>query len=153
MEFWTMLTAISALITAGVIVITAIFAAFQLIEASKSRKANIFMNIAQFLQREHIREARGTLIKTSRREKDFNKWTDEEKGSAEQACSTYNVAGIMVKRNLIEPDFVVKEWNDSIIKCWEAAQPMVEEYRKTRGRTFWNDFEELYKKAKELKTS
>ena len=32
----------------------------------------------------------------------------------------------------------------------EAAEPMVMEYRKERGADFWDDFEILYKRAKEI---
>ena len=56
-------------------------------------------------------------------------------------------------QKLIEKDLVVNEWRDSIIKCWEAAKPMIEEYRKKRGKDFWDDFEKLYKEAMKIETA
>jgi len=148
---WNMISAISTAFMALVILITAIFAVLQLREISRSRKVTAFMNLSQFLQREEIREARRILIGTSG--KNFEDWSKEEIEAAEKACSTYDVAGIMVSKKLIEKDLVVNEWRDSIIKCWEAAKPMIEEYRKKRGKDFWDDFEKLYKEAMKIETA
>ena len=123
---WNVIIAISTAFMALVILITAILAVLQLREISRSRKVTAFVDISQFLQREEIRDARGTLIEASR--KDFKDWSEGEKEAAEKACSTYNVAGIMVVKKLIEKDLVVDEWRDSIIKYWEAAEPMIKEY-------------------------
>lgn len=143
---WIMIGAISTAFTGLVIVITATLALLQLNEVSKSRKITAFMNICQFLQSEDIRRARGILIKTS--EKGFKDWSEEEIGAAEKVCSTYDIAGAMVTKKLIEKDLVAYEWRDSIIKCWEAAKPMVNKYRETRGRDYWHSFEKIYKMAK-----
>ena len=148
---WNMISAISTAFMALVILITAIFAVLQLREISRSRKVTAFMNLSQFLQREEIRRARRILIGTSG--KSFEDWSEEEIEAAERACSTYDVAGIMVSKKLIEKDLVVNEWRDSIIKCWEAAKPMIEEYRKKRGKDFWDDFEKLYKEAMKIETA
>ena len=148
---WNTISAISTAFMALVILITAIFAVLQLREISRSRKVTAFMNLSQFLQREEIREARRILIGTSG--KNFGDWSKEEIEAAEKACSTYDVAGIMVSKKLIERDLVVNEWRDSIIKCWEAAKPMIEEYRKKRGKDFWDDFEKLYKEAMKIETA
>ena len=147
---WIMIGAISTAFTALVILITAILAVLQLSEISRSRKVTAFMNISQFLQREEIREARSILIRAS--EKDFKDWSKEEIRAAEKACSTYDVAGGMVIKKLIEKDLVVYEWRDSIIKCWEAAKSMVNKYRETRGRDYWHSFEKIYKMAKKRRT-
>jgi len=143
-----MITGISTVCATLVILFTAIFAACQLREISKSRRFTSFMNLSQFLQRDETRKARGILIALSG--KDFKDWSQEEIGQAEKACSTYDVAGIAVCKNLIEKDLVVDEWRDSLIKCWEAAKPLIMKYRKTRGKDFWNDFEELYEAAKKI---
>lgn len=146
---WNIVSAISTGFMALVILITAIFAVFQLKEIVRSRKVAAFTNLSQFLQKEEIREARRILIGIST--KDFKSWTRHEVEEAEKVCSTYDVAGIAVSKKLIEKDLVVNEWRDSIIKCWEAAEPMIIEYRKERGMDFWDDFGKLYKMAKKIK--
>jgi len=147
---WNMIGAISTASMAVVILCTAIFAVLQLKEVSRSRKVTAFMNLSQFLQQQEIREARGALIQASG--KDLKDWSQDEIKAAEKACSSYDVAGIMVSRKLIERDLIVNEWRDSIIKCWEAAKPMIIEYRRNRGEDFWNDFGSLYEMALKIGT-
>ena len=145
-----MLSAVSTAFTALVILITAILAILQLRENSRSRKVTAFISLYQFLQQEEIRKARGILIGISRG--NFKDWSKEDIEASEKACHTYDVAGIMVSKKLIEEDLVVNEWRDSIIKCWEAAKPMILEYRKERGEDFWDDFERIYEKANKIET-
>jgi hypothetical protein len=145
---WSMVSAVSAAFMALVILTTAILAVLQLREVSRARKATAFADISQFLQREEIRKARGILIGIPK--KDFKNWTNKEIEAAEKACHTYDVAGIMVFKKLIEPDLIAAEWRHSIIKCWEAAEPMITEYRKERGEDLWDAFELLYKQAKAI---
>lgn len=148
---WNMIGATSTAFMSLATLITLIFAALQLKEISRSRKVTAFMDLYQFLQREEIRKARGVLIGISG--KNFIDWSNEEIKAAEKASHTYDVAGMMVSEKLIEEDLVVNERQDSIIKCWEAAKPMIMEYRKNRGEDFWDDFERLYEKAKKIETA
>ena len=147
---WNMITAISTASMTLIILATAIFAVMQLREIKRSRKVTAFVSLSQFLQEEATRKARDILIKASG--KKFNDWSKEEIEAAEKACSTYDVAGIMLSKKLIEKDLLM-EWRDSIIKSWEAAEPMVIEYRKSRGKDYWDDFEKLYRMAKKIETA
>jgi hypothetical protein len=147
---WGMVSAISTAFMVLVILATAVFAALQLKQVSKSRKAQTFMELSKYLQREEIREARRVLIGISGKE--YKDWSKEETEAAEKASHTYDVAGVMVFRKLIEKELVVDEWRRSVIKCWEAAQPMIKGYQKERGKDFWHNFEKLYDEAKRIKT-
>jgi len=148
---WNMITSISTAIMALIILFTVIFAVFQFREIHRSRKVTTFISVRQFLQEEVTRRARGILIRVSG--KGFKDWSREEIEAAEKACETYNFVGIMVSKKLIEEDFIANEWRDSIIKCWKAAKPMIVEYRRTRGKDYWDNFEKLYELAKVIKTA
>lgn len=145
---WEMISAISTAAMTLIILFTAFYAAFQLREIKKSRKLTAFVSLSEFLQEESTRKARGVLLKSSK--KGFNNLSEEDKKAAEKACSTYELAGIMTTKKLIDKDLILK-WRDSIIKCWEAAKPMVIEYRKSRGRDYCDSFEKLYEMAKRIK--
>ncbi|HEC92311.1 MAG TPA: hypothetical protein ENI51_04860 [Candidatus Atribacteria bacterium] len=133
-----------------VLLVTAVIALWQLREISRSRKVTAFLELYKFLQDENFRTARRTLIRLSG--KKFKDWSEEEIYEAERACQSYDLAGIMFKHRLIDKALVVDERRDSIIKCWEAAKPMIDEYRKERGKDFWDGFEALYEEAKKLKS-
>ena len=143
---WVMVGAISTAFMALVIFATALIAVWQLFEIRKSRQSDAFMNLILVLQREDIREAR-RILREELANKEFKNWSKDEKKQAERACHTYDTAGLMSSKKHIDSKLVV-EWHDSIVKCWEAAYPMIMEYRKARSEDFWHNFEELYKMAK-----
>jgi len=144
---WTKISTMSSSFMVLVVSIAAIVSVLQFIKLSKSSTATAYVSIFQFLQREHIREARHILI-TELEKKNFKHWFKEEKEKAAPACASYDVVGAMVRKRLINKFFVVDKWRNSIIRCWEVAEPMVKEYRRDRGDDFWDDFERIYKMAK-----
>ena len=143
---WDKVNAIATVSMDLIILFTVIFAAFQLGENKKYRKVSALIGVYEFLQEEYTRKDRGILIGLSG--KNFKKWTHKEIEASEKACERYNFAGIMVSKKLIEKDYIVNEWRDSIIRCWEAAKPMIVEYRKSRGKEYWYNFDKLYQMAK-----
>ena len=137
---------LSTIFSTILVLITVIVIFFQLREMRKATVATAFSNIVSFLQAEKVREARRVLMNIS--EKDFTKWTPEQRVNAETACSTFDTVGIMLRTNVINHALVTKEWRFAIIKCWEKAQPMIKSYREERGKDFWDDFEWIYRMAK-----
>ena len=143
---WNAVTAISTLLGTTIILITAIFVLFQLREMKRATIAQAFFAIVSYLQTPECREARKILIKLD--EKDFTKWTDEQIKNAEIACSTYDGVGILLRKKVIDHRMITAEYRNSIIRCWKHAQPMIESYRKERGKDFWDDIEWLCENAK-----
>jgi len=144
-DFWNALTAISTAVSTLVILITGLLIFWQLLELRRSSNAAAFANVVTYLQEPTTREARKTLILISKQ--DMNDWTNEEKRAAEIVCNTYDVVGIMVANRFIPGMTVVREWRDSIIKCWTNAKPLIDAYRKERREDYWDGFERLYELA------
>ena len=88
--------------------------------------AQAYSTIVDTLQTPEVREARKSLIHID--EADFSKWTDEQKAKAEIACNAYDIVGILLRRRVIDLRMVTAEWNNSIIRCWEHALPMINAY-------------------------
>ena len=109
-------------------------------------KTAAFVELFKLLQQEDIRKARDTLIGKWKKGEDFKGWSKGEKNKAEKVCYSYSLAGRMVSKGLIELD-LIKDWRDSITKCYEAAEAMIKEYRKERGGEYWNGFDYLYDKV------
>jgi len=124
---------------------------YSLREIRKGTVAQAFSTAASILNEEKVRLARRTLIGNS--ESDFTKWTKKEIDDGEIVCFNYDIVGIMVRNKIVDEKMVIKEWRDSIIKSYEHAQPMITTYRKSNGNDFWDDFQRLYNRAKETKTS
>ncbi|MGD0405576.1 MAG: hypothetical protein ABSB10_02860 [Candidatus Bathyarchaeia archaeon] len=143
---WEEVSSISTALSAPFVVISVLLVFYQLREMKKTNQVGAFSFIVNLLQDEKARKARGALMKIS--EKDFSKWTSDEVKNAEIACSRYDTVGIMLKQAGIDFGMVTDQWRDSIMKSWENAKPMLDSYRKSRGNDFWDEFDLLYKKAK-----
>jgi len=146
---WDAMSAIATAAAAFVFIVTAIIAVVQLREMKRGTIAQAFSAIVSLLHSEKCRKARKVLMNIE--EKDFAKWTEDQVDDAEIACSTYDIVGILLRRKVIDHRMVTAEWGQSIVKCWEHAEPMITRYRKGRGQDYWDDFEDLYNKARDLK--
>jgi hypothetical protein len=118
----------------------------QLKIADKSSVANIFAIVANFLQREDWVKARGFLINI---DKDYSVWTEEDKLICRQAIGSWDLAGILLKQEVLDYHIVTRNWNDSIIICFEKSKAYIEEQRKRGKRDSWEGLEWIYQKALE----
>lgn len=147
---WAGVSAISTAIMAVVISISVYYVKLQLDLMKKTAKHENTVELIKFLQREETRKARGILIRLPvtafARYEQYEQWTTEEIEAAEITCATYDVAGIMLSQELVDED-LLKRWHDSIVKCWNAAQPMIEAYRKERGDDYYKGFKDLFEFA------
>ena len=134
----TTLTIIVAMPAAG-------FALFQLREMKRGSSLSAFIAVVDFLQEEHVREARRILVSLAG--KNFETWTTEERDATDLALRRYNSVATIVQNHLIPINFVLPEWENSLILCWEAAQPLVSKYRNERGIDYWRQLEGLYNLA------
>lgn len=139
-------TTILASFNTVIIAMTAIFIFFQVKQMKLATIAQAFSTILLIIQAPDRKEARKTL--TNIETNDLNKWTTKERDDAEFACSTYDAVGILLQKKVIEHEMVTKEWQYSIISCWDKAKPLIDELRDKRGKDYWNDFEWLYNEAK-----
>jgi len=148
---WNAITAISTALSTAAILTTGLIIFYQLREMRRGTVAQAFSTIASTLYEQKVRMARRTLMRNSK--SDFTSWTQKEIDDAEITCVKYDVVGTMVRNKMIDLKMVIKKWRNSLIECYEHAQPMITAYRKNRGNDFWEDFQWLYNKAKEIKTS
>lgn len=146
-DCWQAIINVSPILTFIAIVVGVIFSGWHLRNLSKASTASSYVEIFKFLQEDSMREARRLLLEDLVK-KDFKDWLPKEKMMAEKVCAAYDVMGVMVRKRFIGKHFIIEGWCDSIVKCWEAAKLMIEEYRKNRGPDFWIEFERIYKKAK-----
>lgn len=138
------------IVNAVVIILTGIFVAWQVRLMQLANRASAYSIIFSILQSEEIREARKKILGTN---EPYSNWTIDLKNHAEKVGHTYDTIGIMLKRGVVPYSYVVEEWHDSIIKCWEKTKDMIGEYRGYRGDDFWDDFETLYEKSTDFEKS
>ena len=113
----------------------------QLQAAREMNRNQNLITITEYLQVESRRKDRRVLIELGRKKKPFATWSKEERYSAERACAAYSFVGLLVRKGMVPEDIALAELRDSAQKCFNAAAPLLTEYRKTRGEDFWANFD------------
>jgi hypothetical protein len=120
----------------------------QLDEAKRSTTAQSLLSLINFLQVEHVREARELVI-TTLRNRPYKDWDAEQKRAASKVCSCYDVAAILIRMDLVPLEPIVDNWGPSIVLCYEILRPLIEEMQKPEnaGPTYWDDYVWLYEQS------
>lgn len=120
----------------------------QLLVTQNASGSQNLLNCFQFLQQPHVRNARRVLINL--KDKPFNEWTTDDRAAANTACGSYDVVANLAKWKVIPLEPLVDVWGYSIVKCYAAAEPLITEYRKPKGRAanYWDDFEWLWREVR-----
>lgn len=137
-------TTLTPLIALG----AAFYAAYQVNELKRQRRMDALLRAIAFIQEERVRKAREIVYSLRESKKDYKSWTTEERNETDLALRRYNRLAMMVEDNLISPEPMLSEFGDSIVDCWVAAKPLVQEFRETRKPDYWQKLENLYKLAR-----
>jgi hypothetical protein len=103
------------------------------------------------LQSVEIRRARHVVGEIAIAKKDFGQWTDTEYEAVRTASSTYDVAGMLVRAEMVDRSIILSNWGPSIRVTYSVAAPMIAARRRHFGsETYWDDFEWLAKQTDNL---
>lgn len=118
-----------------------------------SSTAQNILEVVNFLQGNEVRTAR-TVVREHLRKKDVSEWSDYERQAASRVCSTYDVAAILLREQLVPIEPFTDNWGPSIKDCYEVLLPYIREMQRPdrSGPDYWNDFGWLYQKVLERNT-
>ncbi|MEA2717672.1 MAG: hypothetical protein QOI99_1989 [Actinomycetota bacterium] len=117
-------------------------------EASQNEN---LVTLIDALQANDLVDARLTLINLGKSGTHHAEWDDVQVTKAERVCNSYDLAGLLIRHNVVPEHAVVAHWGDSIIRCHAATAAMIEELRATRGGDYWAHFEWLAGRAHEMR--
>lgn len=137
--FWTFISTL--LVAVGVIL-----GLWQLREIKKSSILQAYAKIAELLQNQDIREARGNLLDERKR---ANLTPESFKTNVEKVSQSYDMIAKLLRRSGLGFSMLAEDWQRSIRLCWGICKDTIIEYRITRGIDFWSDFEKLNNAAEE----
>ena len=126
-------------------------------QLSASRQASVGQNIlslANFLQAQDVRDARALVIESIDPSK-YPNWTTDEKRAAAKVCSSYHVAGLILKTGVFPVDSkvdILKTWAASIRICRDKLTPYVTDIRKQAGPEYLWAYEWLFEETEKAKT-
>jgi hypothetical protein len=118
--------------------------------AKDASSAQNVLALVNFLQAEHVREARD-FVRNELRHKCFADWDDKDRKHASTVCSTYDTAGIIIQSGSVSSEPLLDNWGPSILDCFEVVRPLMKELRKAEqsGPRYCNDFEWLHQRVVE----
>lgn len=115
----------------------------QLDVAKQSTLAQNTLAVAQFLSQPEIRAGRRYMFRHLG-DKSLETWTDEDRLEAERVCSSYDVAGLLVRAGIADRDVIVTNWGMSLSRLYHMALPLILDMRKVSGDpNYWHNFEWL----------
>ena len=115
----------------------------QLDVAKQSTLAQNTLAVAQFLSQPETRASRRHMFRNLG-DKPINAWTDDDRIEAERVCSSYDVAGLLVRAGIADRDVIVTNWGMSLSRLYHIALPLILDMRKTSGdANYWHNFEWL----------
>jgi hypothetical protein len=115
--------------------------------ARQSTLAQNTLAVAQYLSQPEIRAGRRHVFRVLG-DKPFSKWTDDDRIEAERVCSSYDVAGLIVRAEIASSRIIVENWGASLRRIYRITAPLIQEMRSLSGDpNYWDDFEWLAKQA------
>lgn len=110
----------------------------QIDQGRRGTELDSLLAMIRFLQENGAREDRRILINL--KAKPFENWSQSEIDAAERVCQAYDITAILIRESLLPEEPIILNWGHSILRCHNAALPMLLKYRTERGETFWDDF-------------
>ena len=104
--------------------------------------AQNLMSLIRFVQDPKTREARAVVL-GNLEGKPESKCDDKEKAAAFLVCSSYDVAGILIRHKLVPAPPFITNWGPSIVRCHEALKTFIDSV----GAERWDDFAWLRQQA------
>ena len=138
-------------ITGAAILVTFWIYYFQLRSMRQASKGQNLLSVTSYLQQSEVRSARTHAI-TVLKDKEYSKWSEDDRQHASLVCSTYDVAAIFIKSGLYDKDLFLDTYGPSLSKCYKAVKPFCDDIRTPgkAGARYWDDFVSLAKAAMKL---
>ena len=121
----------------------------QLVSAQQASAAQNLLAFVNFIQAEDVRTARTIVIKHLDASK-YKRWTAAQLRSADIVCSSYTIAGLILRAKLLDTKNVIKAWGPSIRKCYARLKPHIDVMREQAGPDYWEAFDWLVTQAEEV---
>jgi len=151
---WQMVEALATCVGVIIAAVAGVFLFHQLREQVRTTGMSAFEHTISILQDSEMREKRRRVFECLLNEKDANgnlkkrylepkELTKEEMQDLEHVSQAWDTVGRLLYSRLIPAEWVMRPWNDSLIKCWTTAHRLIRQYQQKRGRSFWAYFEHI----------
>ena len=145
-SIWEAISAISSLIQTVVIIITVIFAVWQIRQTNRSHKLDVFIRLFDELSSPSSRKNRAFIY--SLKGRDPSHLTTEEFLSIDEVLSSLDRVWILIQNGQLEKEFVYDTYGEIFLKLWGVLQPIVLHERGRRGSYYRQRTESLIKSVR-----
>ncbi|MFK4241658.1 DUF4760 domain-containing protein [Micromonospora chokoriensis] len=106
--------------------------------AYRSQQVQGTMEVVKLITSPEMRSAARVLPSVI--EVPYSQWTEEQKAAVTVRCNGFDVAGMFVRANMADENFIVDNWGASILEIREIASPHIAELRnRYRVESYWGN--------------
>jgi len=151
-DLWNIITAISAAIQAGVIIVALIFAIAQLREAGRARATEAMRQVFETLSSPEARRDRRLVYHSAGMKLDTI--PDEQLQRLWGVALSFNNVGLLISRGYLPSEVVYDIYGDAAVRCYDVLKPLINQERERRGELdsspyYLKYFEELARNSEE----
>ena len=139
------IASISILIASISVVVGVILSIVQIRQQTETRQAALFMDIYRQVSSEFVENISRTIALFANYKPGKDLFSSQDRGKILSFLSFSEAVGVLVKRNLIDVDFVADIIQDATIAVWKAMEPWVKGRReREQSAHLWEHTEYLY---------
>jgi hypothetical protein len=119
---------------------------YQLRATKRAEIGRNSIELLKYLQQEQIQSARRQVI-TRLRGKPLDQLNDEDSAAAGTVCASYDQAGVLIKRGIVDKTMFLHTWGASIVVTRFILSSFIEQRRQEMGATYYEHFDWLRDQA------
>jgi hypothetical protein len=108
--------------------------------------SNLLRLIVDVLDERH--DARKRIMVLWNEQVPLERWSEHDRRDAERVIRTFDLMGMMVRRELLEQDLVLETWGTRVMQMHAATRPLLKELRALNGPGYMQHFDWLEAAAK-----
>jgi len=108
---------------------------------------NLLRLIVDVLDADARHGARRRVMKLWNEGVPLERWTEDDRRAGDRVIRTFDLMGMMVRRELLDKTLVVETWGVRVVQMHAATAPLLEELRAMNGRSYMSHFDWLERQA------
>ncbi len=121
----------------------------QTLQLAKSVEGgNLLKLIGDFLDKESMRDGRKRLAELKHTSVPYSQWAPSDRSCGEDVIRSFDLMGLMVMRQLLDKDLVLRTWGLRIIEMHDTTVELLRDLRIVNGRFYMDNFDWLDSQAR-----
>jgi hypothetical protein len=125
---------------------------YQIFIAQRAAVGKNTIDLINFLQATHVRDAQTYVIKKLLADSPFPFGNEEAEQAAATVVSSYDIAAILIREKYVNKKVFTDDFGPSVILCYGKLEEFIDKRQAQAGKRYWNDVGNLVKECKQIHT-